>query len=128
MTVTKQKVYTLSHWINGEYGHYQIVATSKWSDSEYINLSPLFQAQWQYNVTHDDNYPHLDLPYAGEFTIDQNNIAEAAKVITKANQKAEQLAGDFADQMHKFLVGLRAIGFKEAKVFSDDISKVYAVV
>ena len=115
-----EKLYTVSHNRDRKWGHYQVTLGSSYS-GEYFSYFHHVVTTFQYTVPPEpDDISTMPRCYAGRVEIDlfecgADNTA-AMKPIQAALKKAAELSPGMACEYQSLITGLRAIGYREARL------------
>lgn len=123
------KLYTYQYYVtgSGQYGNHELDITSSYS-GQYLSTMGKMRITWQSSLKPGEDGTILNngLPYAGGVECDLHNAVKLGEIIAKANKRADDLAGNVTNEIERLIVGLRAIGYREAKT-RDWMGEIYAI-
>jgi hypothetical protein len=108
-----------------EYAHPRVMVGNRYGDSGVDYFSTAFTVEFQVSLkpAADDTATKDGHAYGGSVDLRLDQVVEVGKVVARVEAKALALAPDQRDEFHRFIVGLRGCGFREA-VMTTDFSRV----
>jgi hypothetical protein len=108
-----------------EYAHPRVQVGHRYGDNGVDYFSSAFTVVFQITLKPDSDgeFTNNGRAYGGSVDLRLDQVVEVGKIIARVQAKALALAPDQRDQFHRFIVGLRGGGYKEA-VMTTDFSRV----
>jgi hypothetical protein len=108
-----------------EFAHPRVQVGHRYGDNGVDYFSSAFTVEFQVTLKPDSDgkLTNDGLAYGGSVDLRLDQVIEASKIVARVEAKALALAPDQRDQFHRFIVGLRGCGYKEA-VMTTDFSRV----
>jgi hypothetical protein len=108
-----------------EFAHPRVQVGNRYGDAGVDYFSSAFTVEFQVTLkpATDGTFTNDGLAYGGSVDLRLDQVVEVGKVVARVEAKALALAPDQRDAFHRFIVGLRGCGFREA-VMTTDFSRV----
>jgi hypothetical protein len=108
-----------------EFAHPRVLVGNRYGDAGVDYFSSAFTVEFQVTLkpATDGTFTNDGHAYGGSVDLRLDQVVEVGKVVARVEAKALALAPDQRDQFHRFIVGLRGCGYKEA-VMTTDFSRV----
>jgi hypothetical protein len=108
-----------------EFAHPRVQVGHRFGDNGVDYFYSAFMVEFQVSLKPDSDgkLTNNGLTYGGSVDLRLDQVVEVGKVVARVQAKALALAPDQRDEFHRFIVGLRGCGYKEA-IMSTDYSHV----
>jgi hypothetical protein len=108
-----------------EFAHPRVQVGHRFGDDGVDYFYSEFVVEFQVTLKPDSDgkVTNNGLAYGGSVDLRLDQVVAASKVVARVEAKALAMAPDQRDEFHRFIVGLRGCGYKEA-VMTTDFSHV----
>ena len=99
-----------------EFAHSRVQVGHRFGDDSVDYFYSEFTVEFQVTLKLDSDgkLTNNGLTYGGRVDLRLDQVVEVGKVVARIQAKALALAPDQRDEFHRFIVGLRGCGYKEA--------------